>query len=736
MPRLHALLECVGQALCEKGRKALRGQWPYADILLDTVRAAYDLTHRKLPGPDLAAALADCAACPAREFDRRLGELVTELSETHHVPKEALVDYLRGFPPTVRQTFRRPTDPTGTTAPDGLVFNKAEDLLRFLPPRPPKYRAGDRPPGLDNWTLTELRGLGECSEVWKGEDPDKPDDSPAALKFAIDPETRTRVVGGTGLFKKVFALNDIPGVLPLRSVYLETDPPCLDAPFVHGYDLAGVMLEWRHRYDHAKPEAALKLVRRLVAILAAAHARGAVHRDLKPSNVLLHPTEGGKFTMWVSDFGWGEIEAGRSLELAKAGPRGEQVRLARRGAATELYASPQQAKKEPPAPTDDVHAVGVIWFQLLKRDPAEAAPVGTEWVEEFRPHGFSDSQARVLQACLSTRADKRPRHAADLADQLARVTMGTPAGGSGTDGSKLLASPTPLSVKVPSGARPVVATAGGRSFDPDATASQAAALLAMAGGAVQAAGPKSSTGGLRIVKNSIGMNFARIAPGKFLMGSGPDEHGHREHEGPAHPVEISRRIYLSVFPVTQAEYQAITGKNPSRHAKGGENQPVEMVSWQDAEQFCTRLSHRPDEVAHHRSYRLPTEAEWEYTCRAGTATPYWGGDKLTAADGVFNTNDRTAPRHPAAVGGKAANPWGLCDMHGNVQEWVMDWYDEYFYADSPPDDPIGPPRGMMKIARGGAWNMPAPDCRSAARRAYPPDTRSDCIGFRVVLVSG
>jgi len=736
VPRLHALLECVGQALCEKGRKALRGQWPYVDIILETARTAFDLTHRKLPGPDLAAALGDCAACPDHEFDRRVGELITELAETHHVPKEALADYLRGFPPTVRQTFRRPTDPAGLTAPAGLTLNKAEDLLRFLPPRPPRFRPGDRPPGLDNWTLAELRGLGECSEVWKGEDPDRPDDSPAALKFAIDTETRERVVSGTALFQKVFALNDVPGILPLRSVYLESDPPCLDAPYVFGYDLAGVMLEWRHRYDTPKPEAALKLIRRLAGILGEAHAKGVVHRDLKPSNVLLHPTEGGKFTMWVTDFGWGEIEAVRSLKLAKAGPRGEQVRLARRGASTEVYASPQQMKKEPPAPTDDIHAVGVIWYQLLKRDPAEAAPVGNEWIEELRPHGFSDSQARVLQSCLATRPDKRPKNAADLADQLSRVTVGPLPPGHGTDGSRLLAVKPPSNPPASKSGSSGLA-AGGRPFDPEATASQASALLASLGGSVVGnAGPKSSTGGLRIVKNSVGMNFTRIAPGRFVMGSGPDEHGHREHEGPAHPIQVSRRIYLSVFPVTQSEYQAVMGKNPSKHPKGGEFQPVENVSWAEAEQFCAKLSHRAEEAGHHRSYRLPTEAEWEYACRAGTTTPFAGGDKLTGADAVFNTGMRDAPKHPAAVGGKPANPWGLCDMHGNVQEWVMDWYDEYFYAESPPDDPIGPPRGLSRVARGGAWNMPAPDCRSAARRAYSPDTRSESIGFRVVLVSG
>ena len=306
MPRLQALLECVGQALCEKGHKALRRQWPYADLLLDIAKASYENAHRKLPGADLRLALADLASCPAHEYDRRIGELIVDLSQTHSVPKEALAEYLAAFPPAVRLAFRRPSDPDGHTAPEGLTFYKAEEFLTYLPPRSPRFKPGDSPPGLDGWVLTELRGLGECSEVWRGEDPNRPDESPASLKFAIDPETRELVLNGAEIFQKAFALNEVSGILPLRSVYLESDPPCLESPFVYGYDLAGLMFDWKWRYDHAKPEATLKLMRRLTGIVAEAHAKGVVHRDLKPSNVILHPTDGGKFTMWVTDFGWGK----------------------------------------------------------------------------------------------------------------------------------------------------------------------------------------------------------------------------------------------------------------------------------------------------------------------------------------------------------------------------------------------------------------------------------------------
>src|SRR5439155_6677287 len=174
----------------------------------------------------------------------------------------------------------------------------------------------------------------------------------------------------------------------------------------------------------------------------------------------------------------------RSLELAKGAPRGEQVRLAMRGAATTIYASPQQTKKEPPAPTDDVHALGVIWYQLLKRDPAVGAPIGAEWVDEFAAHGFTETQGRVLQSCLSTRPDKRPKDAGVLAEQLGQVTVAPRAAGV-DDGSKLISLKAMSGPQKASGthraAPPPLETDAG-PMQSNAAANIAAAMLSAAGG--------------------------------------------------------------------------------------------------------------------------------------------------------------------------------------------------------------------------------------------------------------
>ena len=155
---------------------------------------------------------------------------------------------------------------------------------------------------------------------------------------------------------------------------------------------------------------ALKLIRRLTEIVAKAHARGAVHRNLKPSNVLLLPADGGKFTMWVTDFGWGQIAAVRAVERARLGiPAAERTHQTLRGAHTLLYTASQVLSGEPANPRDDVFSLGVIWYQLLCRDPQAEVPEGTAWIEEFEPDGLTPAQSRLLAACLFPNAADRPR---------------------------------------------------------------------------------------------------------------------------------------------------------------------------------------------------------------------------------------------------------------------------------------------------------------------------------------
>lgn len=721
MPRVKAFLDCLGLAVCEKARKALFGTVRFGDVIQDVAKATLDNTHRELSTADLRSAIAELVSLPQAQYADRLRVTIEGLSRVQAVPfKDELTDYLWHVPSFARRFLMRPSDPTGKTVPEAMNFFKADELLPMLPPHRPKLGVGRDPAGLDTWRLRELIGAGETAETWLVQDATEPTKR-AAIKFAVDDESKKAVVEQQHLFYDAFKLHDEAGIVPLSSVYLETDPPGLESPFIPGYDLASLMWDWKWKYQTPKPEAALKLMRRLCDIIAHAHAKGVIHRDLKPSNVRLHPTEGGKFTLWVTDFGWGQISSARSLQLSKnSTPRGEQQWLALRGAHSPLYASPQQMKKDPPDPRDDVYALGMIWFQLLLRDPHAAAPVGNDWAEDMRQYGVTESQSRLLTACLAVRPDKRPKNTRELAELLGQVGVDKPASGD-TDGSKLL----PLK---------------GHSAVMKSALDQAIAASKAAVPVIATAVP--GFGGLpRVVTNSAGMTFTLIPPGRFQMGSPDGEPGRRNHEGPVHPVAVRKPFYLGIYPVTQAQFERVTGRTPSAFNKGhggGPDHPVEQVSWDDAARFCELLGRLPDEVGNERAYRLPTEAEWEYACRGGTSTAFNCGDKLTARDAHFATpgafGKSGGSGHTAAVGKLPANPFGLYDMHGNVQEWVNDWFDEYYYHDSPPDNPTGPEQGTMRVVRGGCWTAFSSDCRSAARRGHPPAAPNNTIGFRVVLV--
>lgn len=252
-------------------------------------------------------------------------------------------------------------------------------------------------------------------------------------------------------------------------------------------------------------------------------------------------------------------------------------------------------------------------------------------------------------------------------------------------------------------------------------------------------------------------NFILVEGGTFSMGS-PDSEAWRSDDETQHTVTVSD-FYMSAFEVTQAEYQAVTGSNPS--AFSGEELPVETVSWLDAIAYCNARSEleglepaytvEGQTVTWNRGangYRLPTEAEWEYACRAGTETPfntetsisaeesnYWGHYPYLIEDNYFNqSNLETRPgvyrETTVAVGSFQPNAWGFYDMHGNVGEWVWDYYGDY--PTEAQTDPAGPDSGVLRVNRGGGWNDFAKNLRSAYRATLPQDSAVFNVGFRLV----
>ena len=227
--------------------------------------------------------------------------------------------------------------------------------------------------------------------------------------------------------------------------------------------------------------------------------------------------------------------------------------------------------------------------------------------------------------------------------------------------------------------------------------------------------------------NSLGMKFVRIEPGELIMGQTENRKAAMPDEMPAHRVIISRPYYLSIFEVTQIEYEAVTGEAPSQHE--GHSHPVERVSFEDAQRFCRQLSALDLERGHR--YRLPTEAEWEYAARAGTATRWcFSGRVIRWFAYGWAADNSWSQTHP--VGEKSPNAWGLYDMYGNVGEWCCDWYADDYYRSAPLRDPTGPQAGSKRVVRGGSYCSSIPQCSSVARDAFDPAQGVPHIGFRIV----
>ena len=253
--------------------------------------------------------------------------------------------------------------------------------------------------------------------------------------------------------------------------------------------------------------------------------------------------------------------------------------------------------------------------------------------------------------------------------------------------------------------------------------------------------------------NGIKLELMWIPPGEFMMGSPESETGRNDDEGPQHIVRITKGFWIGKYEVTQAQWQAVMGGKSSRF-NNGKNEthedtsthPVDKVAWNEAQEFLRNIYQNTG-----FQFRLPTEAEWEYACRAGMETAFYYGNSLSSSQANFDGNypfggASKGPylRKTVSVYSYKPNAWGLYNMHGNVWEWCQDWYGENYYQNSPVNDPPGPSVSSTsrlawsegnkgRVQRGGSWFYRSARCRSASRSCFPPNGRRNGFGFRVIL---
>jgi formylglycine-generating enzyme required for sulfatase activity len=498
-----------------------------------------------------------------------------------------------------------------------------------------------------------------------------------------------------------------------------------------------------------------RIGQQLASALAFAHDRGQIHRDVKPGNIMLD-RHGAAYLI---DFG---------LSRAMAGTVSEH------GAGTPRYMSPEQMDLQTLDGRTDVYSLGVTLYEVVAGRPAFSHTDRTVLSRQIRAGAYMKLSAAVpdipprlaaaIERAMQSHRRKRFPSAAALAEELAtcvaEMTTGKvnpvqpPAGRAkgppkrrasiimlcGLVGVLALASvffPLPDKVPPPQGPNFGVPNLAGRAGNVVAPPPQAQVDP-------RALGEQP----LEIIRNSLGMELVVLGPGRFWMGAAAGEAGANKSELPQHPVTFTRRFAISLHEVTQGQWVRLMGNNPSHFRPGGPGAekvagldtsrfPVESITWNEAVEFCKRLSRLPEEKWAGRVYRLPTEAQWEYACRAGSQLPFHTGlDLDPQAENFFSLAplmqaarvqpiDRTLP-----VGSLRPNAFGLYDMHGNVMEWCRDRYGQYVQGEAV--DPNGPDVGQSRVVRGGAYAIKAVECRSAIRYPTLPDARSRLYGFRVV----
>jgi sulfatase modifying factor 1 len=478
-----------------------------------------------------------------------------------------------------------------------------------------------------------------------------------------------------------------------------------------------------------EPEVVARLATQICDAVGYAHAQGVVHRDLKPSNVLLTDRDLSRSEVRVTDFGLARLVGEDWLRsvidasMRQSMSIGGMETMARPGSersssgsilGTYEYMSPEQREGSDVDHRSDIYALGVMLYRMVTgKRPMMRAKAASRIVEDL-----DEAWDELIDSCLEEDPSERPSSMLAVAASLAELLS--------VEQDRHEASEQETSAAERQG------TDADRQRKADTVAREANRLqqeeAALRKRDQKAAGAVSSVD----LGGGVKLDLVWVPPGSFMMGS-PSSEADRDGGETRHGVTLSKGFWMGKYEVTQGQWQSVMGSNPSRFKAPGLDAPVQMVSWDDCQAFIKKVNAKVGGDV----FRLPTEAEWEYACRAGTTTPFCYGSDLDASKANFDGNypygggSKGVYRETTVrVGSFKPNSWGLYDMHGNVYEWCSDRFGNYPSGNAV--DPSGPESGVYRVFRGGSWYSDGRDCRAANRRRFTPSFRDFDLGFRLV----
>jgi serine/threonine protein kinase len=644
------------------------------------------------------------------------------------------------------------------------------------------FRGRGRELTIDRFVLEDLLGEGGMGRVYKAVDIRL--GRTVALKL-IRPERLQHAAAQARFNQEIQALSKMkhPNVVDVFDAGKVGDTHYCVMEYVDGVDLTRIVRE----SGPLPVQEACDYIRQAALGLHHAYEKGLVHRDIKPSNILV--SRANRLVKLV------DLGLARLMENEEAVGGAEAGRITQEGfvLGTPDFLAPEQARN--PMAVDiraDIYALGgTLYYVLTGKTPFDGANPTEKLLRHCTDPPPSLLQRRpdappaveqIIHWCMAKQPEARPQTPLELAVALQPFCPPPPPGYPTSMSGRHPIPAAPLSAAVqplpvppatpaprlpPPPASDPVSSSMLFKLPPQLTTADpirrrakpsfpwspvllglgSLLVIAILGYAAYLAFVSPGDPPLDSFTNSLGLKMVKLDGGTFRMGSAPTEPGHSPEEAPAHSVTLTGPFLISATEVTHGQYLKLMGSSPARlapKAQRGQYRPVESITWQEANEFCQKLTEVEKDQKWSRrgwAYRLPTEAEWEFAARAGTETPFAFGNQLEfQKQGLFlpvendllGIGGNEVPILTQEVGQSKANGFGLHDLHGNVAEWCLDWYRPGYPGEGLRQNPTGPADGDKRVIRGGSFRTPAVGTRSAARAGVRPTERRDDIGFRIV----